>query len=51
MTDGDFMTMEERIKDRIDKLKSSDDNLCCKVQWVINILVILVIGYLLIFKA
>lgn len=51
MTNGEFMWMEQRIKDKIDRIKSSDNNLCCKVQLVINILVILVIGYLLIFKA
>lgn len=51
MTNGEFMWMEQRIKDKIDRIKDSNNNLCCKVQWVINILVILVIGYLLIFKA
>lgn len=51
MTNGEFMWMEQRIKDKIDGLKNSNRNLCCKIQLVINVLVILVIGYLLIFKA
>ena len=51
MTNGEFMWMEQRIKDHMTKLKGSDKNLCCKIQLAVNILVILVIGYLLIFKA
>lgn len=31
MTNGEFMWMEQRIKDKIDRIKGSDNNLCCKI--------------------
>lgn len=47
MTDGEFMDMEQRIKDHIDRIERKKANLCkwSLFQWAVSITLILGLAF------